>query len=206
MRPVIAYSVVLGAVVLAGAFAACSKTQEPAPSSTSTSTSTSNEPAPKTTATPVPTGEATAADLAWDAPASWKTAPNPSSMRKATYIVMHAKGDPADAELSVSKAAGGVDPNVQRWAGQFGNAKPTTEKKKVNDLDVTIVQIKGTYAGGGGPMAASAPPEPKEKYALLGAIVDLGDQQWFFKMIGPERTVTAARPDFDKLVASLRRK
>ena len=203
MRPAIAYSVVLGAVALAGAFAACSKTQEPSPSP---SPSPSTEPAPKATVPPTTNAAATSADLAWDAPASWKTAPNTTSMRKATYKIVHAKGDPDDAELTVSKAAGGVDPNVQRWASQFGSAKPATEKKKVNDLDVTVVDIKGTYSGSGGPMMAGSPSEPKEKYALLGAIVDLGDQQWFFKMIGPEKTVTAARPDFDKLVASLRRK
>jgi hypothetical protein len=41
---------------------------------------------------------------------------------------------------------------------------------------------------------------------LLGAVVDSGDRQHFFKMVGGEKTVTAAKKDFDKFVASLRAK
>ena len=41
---------------------------------------------------------------------------------------------------------------------------------------------------------------------LLGAIVDAGERQHFFKMVGPEKTVTAAKKDFEKFVASLRGK
>jgi hypothetical protein len=50
------------------------------------------------------------------------------------------------------------------------------------------------------------PATPKEKQMLLGAIVDLGESQTFFKLVGPEATVTAARKDFDAFVASFRAK
>lgn len=175
---------------------ACSKTSsEPTP-----------EPAPEAKKEPsapaISTGSALA-EVAWDAPSSWQSMPNPNPMRKATYKIPHAAGDTDDAELTVSAAAGGVEANVKRWAGQFGNAEPKTEKKKVNGLDVTVVEIKGTFAGGG---MMGAPSAPKEKQMLLGAVVDAGDRQHFFKLTGPEKTVTAARPDFDKLVASLRSK
>src|SRR5207253_1953642 len=108
----------------------------------------------------------------------------------ATYKV----GD--DTELTVSSAAGGVDANVKRWAGQFGEgAQPKTEKKTVNGLDVTVVEIKGPYQGMGG--------AKKDSYMLLGAVVDGGQTQTFFKMMGPEKVVADARPDFEKLVSSL---
>lgn len=187
---------------LAFVLAACSKTPEPTPEAP-------KDPAPSTTtksaqpsSAPASTGSALA-EVAWDAPSAWQSMPNPNPMRKATYKIPHAPGDTEDAELTVSAAAGGVDANVKRWAGQFGSAEPKTEKKKVNGLDVTVVEIKGTFAGGG---MMGAPSAPKDKQMLLGAVVDAGDRQHFFKMTGPEKTVTAARPDFDKLVASLRSK
>ena len=41
---------------------------------------------------------------------------------------------------------------------------------------------------------------------LLGAVIDAGERQYFFKLTGPEKTVTAARKDFDALVSSARAK
>lgn len=141
----------------------------------------------------------------FDAPASFVSAPTTNSFRKATYKFAKVAGDAEDAELAVSQALGGVDANVDRWGKQFGDATPKTEKKTVHDLPVTMVEVKGTYAGGGGMMGVGrAKPEPKEKYMLLGAIVDQGEHQTFFKMVGPEKTVTAAKKDFEKLVSTVR--
>jgi diacylglycerol kinase family enzyme len=153
-----------------------------------------------------PSGVAPAAgpdDLAWDVPAGWTTAPNPNPMRKATFKIPKAGGEAEDAELAVSAASGGVEPNVKRWEQQFGDAKAKTEPRTVNGLKVTIVEIKGKFAGGG---MMGAPAAPKDNQMLLGAIVDSGDRQHFFKMVGGEKTVTASRKDFDKLVSSLRAK
>jgi hypothetical protein len=182
---------------------ACSKPQEPEPAVETKPTAAASSPAPKNTAPPAtsasPSPSKGPGDLAYDVPAAWKSAPNPSTMRKATFIVPRAAGDTSDGELAVSSAMGGVDANVGRWAGQFGNATPKTEKRTVNGLAVTIVEIKGPYAGMG-------QPAPTPNQMLLGAIVDGGDQQHFFKLVGPEKTVTAARKDFDAFVASLRAK
>ncbi len=193
----------------AGLYAACSKTV-PEPDKTSSAESpamvasahvhaAASASAPSA-ATATKSGPE---DVAWDAPASWTSMPNPNTMRKATYKVPRAAGDTEDAELTVSTASGGVEPNVKRWAGQFGNAEPKTEQRKVNGLDVTVVEIKGTYASGG---MMGGPTTPKENWMLLGAVVDAGERQHFFKMTGPEKTVTAARKDFDSLVSSLRAK
>jgi hypothetical protein len=163
---------------------ACSKTPEPTP-----------EPPPKTNPAPTvppPKSEETANEIKWDAPSAWQSMPNPTQMRKATYKI----GD--DTELTVTTAMGGVEPNVKRWGDQFG-AEPKTEKRKVNGLDVTVVEIKGAYQGMGGPK--------KDGYMLLGAVVETtGQALTFFKMTGPEKVVSGARPDFEKLVASLRPK
>lgn len=148
--------------------------------------------------------EADGPDVAWDVPSAWKTAPNPNAMRRATYEVP-ASGDGGGAELTVSTAGGGVEANVTRWASQFGDAKPKTETRTVQGLKITTVEIKGTYAGGG-PMMGGGAATPKEHAMLLGAIVEQGDREHFFKMTGSEKTLTAAKKDFDALVASIRPK
>ncbi len=144
-----------------------------------------------------------AADVTWEAPKGWASVPSPSAMRKATYRIPKASGDAEDAELTVTSAGGSVQANVDRWAAQFGGATPKTVDRNVNGLEVTVVELKGTFAGGGPMMGGSG---PKEKFMLLGAIVKGNETAHFFKLTGPEKTVTAARADFDALVGSLRPK
>jgi hypothetical protein len=122
-------------------------------------------------------------------------------MRKATLRIPKAAGDAEDAELSVSDAGGSKEANIARWANQFGKGEPSKkEERTVNGLNVTVVEVKGSYAGmGGGPK--------KENYMLLGAMVEGAPLQFhFFKMVGPEKTVTAAQKDFDAFVGSFRAK
>jgi hypothetical protein len=191
----------------------CNKPPEPQPekpAATATASSAMAAPAMPAGHPPV-TGSASGAaaaagpeELAWDVPATWVSAPNPSPMRKATFKIPKAAGDTEDAELAVSAAAGGVEANIKRWEQQFGDAKAKTEPRNPNGLKVTLVEIKGNVAAGGmmGMPAAAA----KEHQMLLGAVVDAGDRQHFFKMVGGEKTVTAAKKDFEKFVASLRAK
>lgn len=177
-----------------------------------TETEKPSAPPPPATAAPpqthvAPPGHAAngPSDLAWDAPAAWQKAENPSPMRKATFKIPRAQGDAEDAELSVSQAGGTVDMNVTRWSGQFDNATAAVKRseKKVGELKVTIVEITGKYSGSGMPGAPAA--GPKENYALLGAIVETTPPT-FFKMTGPAKTVTGAKADFDKFIDSLRAK
>lgn len=142
--------------------------------------------------------DATAA-LTWKAPASWPSQPNPSSFRIATHKVPHAKGDTEDAELSVVRAGGDVDANIQRWVEQFeGATSPKRQEKTVHGVKVTVVEVEGTYQGGMG-----AAPTPHAGWALLAAIVATPDEPYFFKVTGPTATVRAARPTFDALLESI---
>jgi hypothetical protein len=205
---------VLAALAIGGAgvYAACSKStpepektsEAPVPVPMPSTVAPKHEPsvAANTSATAAAAGPE---DIGWEAPKAWQSVPNANTMRKATYKIPKVDGDAEDAELTVSAAGGGVDANIKRWAGQFGNAETKTEHRKPNGLDVTVVEIKGTFASGGG-MMMGGPTTPKEKFMLLGAVVEGGDRQHFFKMTGPEKTVTAAKKDFDALVASFRAK
>ncbi len=154
-------------------------------------------------AAPAGSAGALPTDMTWTAPPSFATVPNASTMRKATYKITKVAPDADDAEMSVLAASGGVAANVQRWEGQFGGAKAKTSERTVGGLKVTTVEIHGTYAGSGMPGAPSS--GPKEKQVLLAAIVET-EPEHFFKLVGGEKTVEKARPDFEKLVASFRAK
>lgn len=219
----------LGALALVLTVTACNKQPEPIPRPEKTA-DTAAPTAPASAATPsmpsMPPGHpavgsmqpppghgqsaATGAaagpeDLAYDAPASWKSAPNPSPMRKATFKIPKAGGEPEDAELAVSSAGGGVEANIKRWESQFGpDAKAKTEPRTVNGLKVTVVEIKGKIGGGG--MMGMPGTAAKDHQMLLGAVVEAGDRQHFFKMVGGEKTVAASKKDFDKFVGTFRAK
>jgi len=180
-------------------------TTTPPPATTSSSVATPKSSS--ATSGSAPTGAAAAIgpdDIGYEAPKAWTSVANPNAFRKATFKVPKTAGDTEDAELTVSSASGGVDQNVKRWAGQFGSAEPKTTPRTVNGLKVTIVEIKGTFSSGPGMMGG--PSTPKDKWMLLGAVVDSGERQHFFKMTGPEKTVNAARSDFDAFVATFRGK
>jgi hypothetical protein len=145
-----------------------------------------------------------AAPLVWVAPPSWRSVPNPSPMRLATYRVPRAAGDDQDGELSVTRAGGTAEANIERWIGQFEeSATSARAEKTVHGLHVTVVSIKGTFLGGG--MTPGAPSSPRTSWALLGAIVESPGSSYFFKLVGPASTLSAAGAPFDAMINGLTR-
>ncbi|MDP9034930.1 MAG: hypothetical protein M3O50_08985 [Myxococcota bacterium] len=138
--------------------------------------------------------------LEWQLPGRWQTVANSSPFRLATCRIPRAAGDETDAELSITQAGGSVDANAERWIGQFDPAGQKTAKRttrRVGGLDVTIVEVQGTYSGG---MAKDA--SGGAGWALLGAIAATPGSPYFFKLTGPAKTVLASRHEFDQLVSS----
>lgn len=143
-----------------------------------------------------PTSDERAA-ITWTVPDGWKIAPNPNAMRLATYRIAPVAGDTDEAEVSISRAGGTTDANIQRWVGQFDAAgKDTRIEKTVKGMKVTIVDVTGTYAGGMTPGAST----PHTGWALVGAIIETSGSPYFLKMIGPAKTVRASRAALEKLV------
>ena len=150
-----------------------------------------------------------AGGLTWKAPPAWKV-DAPRQMRVATYKVPAAKGDPEEAECAVfyfgQGQGGSVDDNLKRWYGQFtqpdgksSEVAAKTKKEKMGGVEVTTVDLAGTFAGGG---MMAGPSAPKPGYRLLGAIAQGPEGAVFFKLTGPTKTVDGARPAFQKLLAS----
>lgn len=140
------------------------------------------------------------ATLVWKVPSKWTVAPNASTMRLATYRVPPAGASDA-AELTVVRAGGSTDANLQRWVDQFTNAEPAKRtKQKVGGFDVSLLEVSGTFTAGA---MGQTPAGPRRDWMLLGAVVETPEGAYFFKLTGPRASVRAARSDFDALIKSL---
>ena len=151
-----------------------------------------------------------AGGMTFNAPKTWKSTKPTSNVPSHQLTVEPSKGDKEGAELVVTAfpgTAGGVDANVKHWEAQFKdkNGKPskaTVDKKKGKNVDVVVVETSGHYS------AAAMPGRPemidKDGFRLLGAIVQGPEGSFFFKMIGPDKTVLAAKAGFLELVSSIK--
>ena len=151
----------------------------------------------------------TARELTFKVPAAWKKEQPKSAMRQAQLKVDPVKGDTEPAELVLfvfPNGAGTVDANIDRWESQFVEAggktpKAKVDKKKGKGVDVTRVEISGRYVAAVSPGAAEK--NNKAEYRLLGAIVETPTAGYFFKMVGPDKTMIGAREGFDAMIASI---
>lgn len=130
-------------------------------------------------------------------------------MRAATYVVPAAPGDKEDGECGIyyfgQGKGGSVDDNMKRWVGQFELAQQDAQPRKrtVNGLNVTSIDLSGTYTGAGGPMATTKAIKPG--YRLLGAIVEAPEGLIFIKFTAPTKTASANQAIFENLLKSLAR-
>lgn len=135
-------------------------------------------------------------------------------MRAANYVIPAAAGDSKDGELAVyyfgSGQGGGVEANIKRWIGQFqapgggpADALAKRSTKTVNGIEVTILDLSGTYMVKPFPMAPKATPTPG--YRMLAAIAQGADAPVFFKLTAPEKTADSAEAEFHAIVESLQK-
>lgn len=132
--------------------------------------------------------------IRFDVPEGWIAEKPANNMRKAQFRIpdKEKKADDAVLALFRFRYASGVDDNIRRWAGQMGGAEPKKETIEGKSR-VTLADIEGTYAGDHG---GSAVPNAR----MLGAIVETGGEQWFFKLVGPADTVGDWREEFVALL------
>jgi hypothetical protein len=150
--------------------------------------------------------------LTWMVPLGWH-AGQAGVMRAATYIIDPVSGDKDSAECGVyffdSGQGGTVQGNLDRWIGQIEqpDGKPSADMAKIekfqsNELQITTIELTGTYRNAAGPMMQVKDKRPG--YRLKGAIVEGPKGSVFFKITGPEKTVLSAAMNFMSLLKSCR--
>ena len=144
----------------------------------------------------------------FQAPASWKSVPiNSPGMRRAVLKIDPVEGDDFPGELVVFAfpgGAGSVDANIDRWQKQFkdkdGNPpKIETKTVKGKNVDVTRAETSGHYI----PPQFGRPEPERPDARLLGAIVLTDQAAYVIKFVGPNKTLTKLRPEFDELLTTI---
>jgi len=173
---------------------------------------------PEPTAAAADTNAPAVTPLAWEAPGTWTlvTEGQRSGSKKAVYKVPKAGNDKEEAELTVfffgTGSEGDVAKRFSEWFGEFdGNAGEAAQRESfdVRGMKVDLVDTFGTYKIALGPKVGPRKKAPmqmvKENWRLLGAVVKTPDRgNWFFKLVGPNETVQAARATFRTLIESAR--
>lgn len=130
-----------------------------------------------------------------EVPTTWERQRPRSEMRALQYSIPKVEGDEGKVEFIVfyfGGQGGGVDENLARWRAMFQDAKDEgkTEKFESSGLKITTLDISGTYKDR--PFPASPDVTLREKYRLLAAVVDTPDDgPYFFRIVGPEKSVAA---------------
>jgi hypothetical protein len=141
------------------------------------------------------------------APESWKRTEPKSPIISYEFAVPKVEGDAQDGRMTVMAAGGGAEANIERWFGQFTqpDGKSTKERSKVEKLKVAgqqvhLVDISGTFDDKPAPRL---PGVKREKYRMLGAIIETNEAMFFLKFYGPERTVDEYAKQFRQMVDGL---
>ena len=177
------------------------KAQIPAPApAPAAEPATGGEPA----ASPWKPGEAfVVMGLKVKAPEGWLRQKPANRMRKAQFKLPHAENDTFDGELTVIPAFGGMDANLQRWKQQFKEVpEPLINKREVSGMEVSIVQLDGTYLYKARPMDPAETVQPRPDYRVLAAVVQAPGGQVFFKSFGPRATMEKWQEAFTDMVDS----
>lgn len=203
------------------ALAACSSDEgkqvsgEPQPASSSPSAPPPSS-APGATARPE-TPEAAQApaplrELVYPDVEGWKREEPSSPMRAAQYRLPAAEGDAKDAELVVfffRGGAGDFDANLARWYGQFEQPDGKTSAEVARHSQTKIaghpareVELSGTYIAETSPGSGQRYNEPG--WRMLAAHVEGADGAWFFKLVGPSKTVEHWKAEYRRFLGGVR--
>jgi hypothetical protein len=137
-------------------------------------------------------------DFHFKAPDTWTAEKASSSMRVAQYKLPKAEGDKEDASLVLyyfgATQGGTAQANIDRWISQIeqpdgssSKDKAKTETTTVNGLNLTTVDVTGTYTAEMAP--GSKTFHDDDNYRLRAAVVETPKGNYFVKLAGPAKTV-----------------
>jgi hypothetical protein len=150
-------------------------------------------------------------------PASWTPQPLQGEFRRAQLLLPAVKPDTIRPFLLVThfgaEGAGSVEDNVRRWIGMVkqpdgGDSAKLAKRTETerNGIKILTFDLSGTYMERARPADPTATERPG--YRLLTAIVQAtgpkGDGPYYFRLFGPAKSVEAAKPAWDAMLASLR--
>jgi hypothetical protein len=131
-------------------------------------------------------------------------------MRVAQYALPRAEGDGEDASLVVyyfQGTGGSAQANLDRWIGQMeqpdgssSKAKAKTDTRRVNGLNVTLLDVSGIYRAEMNPGAGDQVNKPG--FRLRAAVIETPKGPYFVKLAGPEKTIVRWDEAYESFVNS----
>ena len=147
-------------------------------------------------------------DLKSQAPADWESVKTTDDMRVYQFRIPPVKGDKRDADLVIFYFGGqGGTPadNVKRWKAMFDPPRGKTiddvskvTKMKVGSVDVTYLDVHGTYKEKFPPFAPNAKVTERPDYRMLAVVFESPKGPYFFRLVGPAKTVGEHKKGFDE--------
>ena len=130
----------------------------------------------------------------WTVPESWTATTPSSSMLLAAFEVKNPTAGPANVTVSsLGGGGGGLVANINRWRGQIGlssigpdDLSSITSKLDLNGLEATLVDMAS------------------DEQRIVAAIVPVGSQTWFYKMMGSPQTIENEIQAFTQFVQSVK--
>jgi hypothetical protein len=146
-------------------------------------------PSAEMAAPPRPSG------LRWTAPDGWKEVAG-SGMRVATFQLPQTDGKAEVTVVALPGDVGGELANVNRWRSQL--ALPPIAEADLASARASVKTPLGAvfvydFTGSG-----------EKKTRLVAGMIDVSGTIWFFKLMGDEKAVAAAKPAFLKLLEGLK--
>lgn len=144
-----------------------------------------------------------------DAPAAWKANESPFKTRLHTFVVPKAQGDERETEIQViffgKGSGGGLAENLDRWKKMFEPPEgkklddiAKVEKFKVGNVDVTTLDVQGTYLDKFPPFAPNAKTIRRPEYRRINVYFDSDEGPFFVIFVGPAKTVAQNKKAFDE--------
>ena len=136
-------------------------------------------------------------DITLTVPTTWEQQKPSSRLRAGQFKLPAVKGDKDSAELAIfffGGTGGGADANIRRWIGQF---QAEGRKMKVLRGESTqgpylLLDLTGTYNKPIGPPIQRRTKPMKGARMLAVILAVKGKGNYFLKLTGPMKTVTAS--------------
>jgi len=154
-------------------------------------------------------------DLKSAAPAGWKQEEVDAKFRTHHFRIPHVADDKTDADLTIfffgTGSGGTAEANVKRWKGMF---IPPEDKKiedvakveefKVGNVNVTYLDVQGTYKFKERPFDPASKEELRPDHRMLGVVFESPKGPYFFRFVGPAKTVTENKKAFEDWVKAFK--
>jgi hypothetical protein len=133
--------------------------------------------------------------LSWTAPSGWKEVAG-TGMRVASFELPKGPGKADVTVIALPGDVGGELANVNRWRGQLALAP-------IGEADLPAARA-AVHCRLGNMFVYDFTGAGAKKTRLVAGMIQVSGTMWFFKLMGDEAAVDAAKPAFVKLLSGLK--